>query len=228
MPNPAKRAVVLCSGGLDSTTILAVALEHGYECHTLAFDYGQRSDSELTAAKHASEKQGAIDHKVIRLDLRAIGGSALTDDEIDVPLAQTSGIPVTYVPARNTVFLSIALGYAEVLSAETIFIGINAVDYSGYPDCRPEYIQAFAKMAALATKSGVEGEPIRIETPLVDLTKAEIIKLGVSLGVDFSATVSCYQADQSGAACRQCDSCRLRQQGFETAGLPDPTVYKAS
>ena len=228
MPGSAKRAVVLCSGGLDSTTILAVAIEQGYECHTLAFDYGQRSSSELRAAQLVSDKLGAADHKVIRLDLRAIGGSALTDDDIDVPLSETSGIPTTYVPARNTVFLSIALGYAEVLAAEAIFIGVNAVDYSGYPDCRPEYVCAYADMAALATKSGVEGEPVRIETPLIDLTKAEIIERGASLGVDYSATVSCYQAAENGAACGQCDSCRLRRQGFETAGISDPTLYQNS
>ena len=226
MPGSTKRAVVLCSGGLDSTTILAVALDQGYECYSLAFDYGQRSSSELRAAKVVSEKLGAEDHKIIHLDLRAIGGSALTDDKIEVPLAETSGIPVTYVPARNTVFLSIALGYAEVLEADAIFIGVNAVDYSGYPDCRPEYIHAYAEMAALATKTGVEGKPIRIETPLVDLTKAEIIELGVSLNIDYSITVSCYQATESGEACGQCDSCRLRQQGFETAGILDPTIYQ--
>lgn len=221
-----KRAVVLSSGGLDSTTILAVARSQGYECHTLAFNYGQRSSSELNAAQNVSRYLGAADHKVIRLDLRAIGGSALTDEGIDVPEIETTGIPVTYVPARNTVFLSVALGYAEVLEAEAIFIGVNAVDYSGYPDCRPEYIKAYAEMAALATKSGVEGNPISIETPLLELTKAEIISLGDSLGVDYAATVSCYQADQQGAACGKCDSCRLRKQGFETAGIPDPTIYQ--
>ena len=226
MSDSDKRAVVLCSGGLDSTTILAVAIDQGYECHTLAFDYGQRSSSELRAAQQVSETLGAEDHKVIRLDLRAIGGSALTDDDIDVPLAETSGIPVTYVPARNTVFLSIALGYAEVLDAEAIFIGVNAVDYSGYPDCRPEYIRAYAEMAALATKAGVEGEPISIETPLVNLTKAEIIQLGASLDVDYSITVSCYQATESGMACGRCDSCRLRRKGFEIAGILDPTIYQ--
>ena len=221
-----KRAVVLCSGGLDSTTILAVAISEGYKCHTLAFDYGQRSSSELNAAHKVSSTLGAFDHKVINLDLRAIGGSALTDTDIDVPESETSGIPVTYVPARNTVFLSVALGYAEVLDAEAIFIGVNALDYSGYPDCRPEYIRAYADMAALATKSGIEGNPIRIETPLLDLTKADIIHLGASLGVDYSKTVSCYQASEDGAACGLCDSCRLRAQGFESAGILDPTIYK--
>jgi len=220
-----KTAIVLCSGGLDSTTILALARKQGYACHTLAFDYGQRSRSELSAAARVSAAQGAVDHKIIRLDLRAIGGSALTDDTIDVPSAETEGIPVTYVPARNTVFLSVALGYAEVLDAQAIFIGVNAVDYSGYPDCRPEYINAYAKMAALATKSGVEGKPVKIETPLLTLTKAEIIRLGVEEGVDYSQTVSCYQASESGEACGDCDSCRLRKQGFASAGISDPTRY---
>ena len=220
-----KTAIVLCSGGLDSTTILAIAREQGYLCHTLAFDYGQRSESELNAAARVSASLGAVDHKVIRLDLRAIGGSALTDHRIDVPDAETSGIPVTYVPARNTVFLSIALGYAEVLEAQAIFIGVNAVDYSGYPDCRPEYIDAFAKVAALATKSGVEGQPVKIETPLLRLTKGEIIQRGLALGIDYAMTVSCYQADESGAACGVCDSCRLRKQGFESVDVSDPTIY---
>ena len=230
----AKKAVVLCSGGLDSTTILAVAISQGYDCHTLGFDYGQRSQSELRAAMSVSKQLGAKDHKVIRLDLRAIGGSALTDQTINVPEGDSGnaeieeGIPVTYVPARNTVFLSVALGYAEVLDAQAIFIGVNAVDYSGYPDCRPEYIEAYAKMAALATKSGVEGQPIQIETPLIDITKAEIIKLGNSLGVDYRMTVSCYQADTHGAACGKCDSCRLRKQGFIEADLPDSTVYQTT
>lgn len=221
-----KKAVVLCSGGLDSTTILAVAVDQGYECHTLAFDYGQRHRSELMAAQRVSKALGAFDHKVINLDLRAIGGSALTDDGIAVPEKEQEGIPVTYVPARNTVFLSIALGYAEVIEAEAIFIGVNAVDYSGYPDCRPEYIEAFAKMAALATKTGVEGQPLSIETPLISLSKSEIIQLGTKLGVDYSLTVSCYQADEQGLACGKCDSCRLRKAGFEEAGVEDSTAYK--
>jgi len=221
-----KKAVVLCSGGLDSSTILAYALKKGYECHTLAFNYGQRHKSELLAARKISKKFGANDHKVIKLDLRAIGGSALTDELIDVPQEMGEGIPVTYVPARNTVFLSIALGYAEVIEAQSIFIGVNAVDYSGYPDCRPEYIKAFAKMASLATKAGVEGLPTEINTPLISLSKCEIIQLGTELGVDYSLTVSCYQADKEGKACGSCDSCRLRREGFLNAGLPDPTNYK--
>ena len=220
-----KKAVVLCSGGLDSSTILAIAIDQGYECHTLAFDYGQRHSSELIAAKHVSDGLGALDHKVIKLDLRAIGGSALTDEGIAVPESEGQGIPVTYVPARNTVFLSIALGYAEIIEAQAIFIGVNAVDYSGYPDCRPEYIEAYAKMAAIATKAGVEGNPFSIETPLIDLTKAEIIQKGLALGVDYAKTVSCYQADINGLACGKCDSCRLRRAGFQQAAVPDPTAY---
>ena len=220
-----KKAVVLCSGGLDSSTILAIAIDRGYECHTLAFDYGQRHSSELIAAKRVSDGLGALDHKVIKLDLRAIGGSALTDEGIAVPESEGQGIPVTYVPARNTVFLSIALGYAEVIEAQAIFIGVNAVDYSGYPDCRPEYIAAYAKMAAIATKAGVEGNPFSIETPLIDLTKAEIIQKGLALGVDYAKTVSCYQADINGLACGKCDSCRLRRAGFQQVGVPDPTAY---
>ncbi len=223
-----KKAVVLCSGGLDSSTILALAKKENYECHTLAFDYGQRHRSEIIAAKSISEELGAVDHKVIKLDLRAIGGSALTDDLIDVPQEMAEGIPVTYVPARNTVFLSIALGYAEVIKADSIFIGVNAVDYSGYPDCRPEYIEAFAKMSALATKDGVEGRPVEIKTPLINLSKSEIVTLGTELGVDYSKTVSCYQADEHGRACGCCDSCRLRKEGFLSAGLSDPTNYSAS
>lgn len=223
-----KKAVVLCSGGLDSSTILAIALQEGYECHTLAFDYGQRHRSELLASKKISKKLGADDHKLIKLDLRAIGGSALTDELIDVPQEMGEGIPVTYVPARNTIFLSIALGYAEVIEAHSIFIGVNAVDYSGYPDCRPEYIEAFAKMAALATKAGVEGQPTEIKTPLISLSKSEIVQLGTRLGVDYSLTVSCYQADKQGRACGSCDSCRLRRDGFLAAGLSDPTNYKTN
>ena len=221
-----KRAVVLCSGGLDSTTILAVARQQGYQCYTLAFNYGQRSNSELDAARRVSASLGAVEHKVINLDLRAIGGSALTDERIDVPESGTQGIPVTYVPARNTIFLSVALGYAEVLDACAIFIGVNSLDYSGYPDCRPEYIDAYAKMAAIATKAGVDGRPLNIETPLLHLTKAEIIALGAEQGVDDALTVSCYQADESGAACGCCDSCRLRKQGFDDANIPDPTRYQ--
>ncbi|PHS74492.1 7-cyano-7-deazaguanine synthase QueC [Porticoccus sp.] len=223
--NENNRAVVLVSGGLDSTTVLALAKNQGFSCYTLSFDYGQRAQAELVAARRCSEQLGAEEHKVIKLDLRAIGGSALTDDRIDVPEEQTSGIPVTYVPARNTVFLSIALGWAEVLGAQDIFIGVNAVDYSGYPDCRPDYIEAFEKMANLATKSGIEGHYLRINKPLINLTKAEIILQGTLAGVDYGETVSCYQANERGFACGRCDSCRLRISGFQEAGLPDPTRY---
>lgn len=222
----AERAVILVSGGLDSATVLAMARAQGYDCYTLAFDYGQRHRSELAAAERVARSGGACEHKVVKLDLSTIGGSALTDSRIDVPTESAAGIPVTYVPARNTVFLSIALGWAEVLDASHIFIGVNAVDYSGYPDCRPEYIAAFQTMANLATKAGVEGRPIRIHTPLIALSKADIIREGVRLGVDYSQTVSCYQADSEGRACRVCDSCRLRQQGFEQAAIPDPTRYR--
>jgi 7-cyano-7-deazaguanine synthase len=221
-----KRAVVLLSGGLDSATVLAIAKAEGYACHTISFDYGQRHRAELAASAILSEKMGAVEHKVINIDLTAIGGSALTDTSIAVPEEEQEGIPVTYVPARNTVFMSIALGWAEVLEAEAIFVGVNAVDYSGYPDCRPEYIAAFEKMANLATRSGVEGQPLRIETPLIDLSKQEIIKRGTQLGVDYGLTVSCYQADAEGRACGQCDSCRFRRQGFEQAGIADPTRYQ--
>ena len=224
-----KKAVVLVSGGLDSTTVLAIAQSQGYECYTLSFDYGQRHRVELEAAKSVSTSMGAKEHKTVSLDLGSIGGSALTDQAIDVPEFDESqkGIPITYVPARNTVFLSIALGWAEVLDAQALFIGVNAVDYSGYPDCRPEFIHAFQAMANLATKAGVEGEIMRIETPLIELTKAEIIKQGIALGVDYSATISCYQATPEGLACGRCDSCRLRQQGFADAGIADPTRYIA-
>lgn len=220
-----KKAVVLFSGGLDSTTLMAKALLEGFEVYALSFNYGQRHQSELKAALALSKYLGAKDHKVISLDLRAIGGSALTDEEIDVPEVVSDGIPVTYVPARNTVFLSIAMGYAEVLGAHSIFIGVNAVDYSGYPDCRPEYIAAFQSMADLATKEGIEGESIRIETPLVNLSKADIIHMGIALGVNYANTVSCYQANTEGAACGKCDSCRLRRDGFLAAGIEDPTLY---
>ncbi|MGH1486368.1 MAG: 7-cyano-7-deazaguanine synthase QueC [Cellvibrionaceae bacterium] len=220
------RAVVLVSGGLDSTTVLAIAKSQGFDCYTLSFDYGQRHRVELSAADNISTLMGAVEHKTVKLDLRTIGGSALTDDAIEVPEESSDGIPVTYVPARNTVFLSIALGWAEVLGASTIFIGVNAVDYSGYPDCRPEYIQAYESMANLATKAGVEGDPLTIQTPLIDLTKADIIRKGIELGVDYSLTISCYQANQQGEACGRCDSCRLRKQGFTEAGVPDPTHYE--
>mgnify|MGYP001017550772 CR=1 FL=1 len=221
-----KRAVILTSGGLDSTTLLAIAKSEGYECYSLAFDYGQRHKAELVAAKRCSEQLGAVEHKVVSLDLRSIGGSALTDDAIDVPEKETLGIPVTYVPARNTVFLSIALGWAEVLKANDIFIGVNAVDYSGYPDCRPPFIEAFTKMANLATKAGVEGELIRIQTPLMQLSKGDIINKGLALGVNYGLTVSCYQADEQGRACGLCDSCRLRKEGFLASGVDDPTPYQ--
>lgn len=222
------KAVVLLSGGLDSVTLLADAVAKGYECHTMSFDYGQRHQIELTAAHKLSAKYGAISHRVMSMNMAAIGGSALTDESISVPVdGLTDDIPITYVPARNTIFLSYALGLAEVLDAQTIFIGVNSVDYSGYPDCRAEYIQAFEKMANLATKSGIEGRKIKILTPLIDLSKAQIIQLGESLGVDYSETISCYQADETGRACGVCDSCRLRKQGFADAGITDPTLYQA-
>ncbi|MDA8941660.1 7-cyano-7-deazaguanine synthase QueC [Porticoccaceae bacterium] len=222
------KAVVLVSGGLDSSTVLALALQQGYRCYTLSFDYGQRHRSELEAAKRVSELMKVEEHKIVRLDLGTIGGSALTDTTIDVPEQETAGIPVTYVPARNTVFLSIALGWAEVLEADTIFLGVNAVDYSGYPDCRPEYISSFEAMANLATRAGVEGNKLSIQAPLIDMTKGEIISAGASLGVDYSQTVSCYQASIEGLACGKCDSCRLRIVGFNQAGISDPTRYKNS
>jgi len=221
-----KRAVVLLSGGLDSVTALAIAKAQGFECYTLSFDYGQRHDSELIAAKQLSQELDAIEHKVINIDLRAIGGSALTDNTIDVPEEQHEGIPTTYVPARNTVFLSIALGWAEVLSAQAIYIGVNAVDYSGYPDCRPEFISAFETVANLATKAGVEGQKLTVYSPLIDMTKADIIRKGVELGIDYSQTISCYQADHQGRACGKCDSCHFRQQGFKQADISDPTRYQ--
>ena len=220
------RAVVLVSGGLDSATVLAMAQADGFECHTLAFDYGQRHRAELVAAQRVSAAQGACEHKLVALDLRSIGGSALTDSAIAVPEERSEGIPVTYVPARNTIFLSIALGWAEVLQARHIFIGVNAVDYSGYPDCRPEYIEAFQHLATLATRAGVEGSPFRIEVPLIHLSKADIIREGTRLGVDYALTVSCYQADAQGRACGLCDSCHLRREGFPAAGIADPTVYR--
>ena len=213
------------SGGLDSATVLAMAAAEGYNCHTLSFDYGQRHIAELKAAQAIAQASGASDHQVIRFDMSGIGGSALTDAAIAVPEMPTEGIPVTYVPARNTIFLSFALGYAEVLQAEAIFVGVNAVDYSGYPDCRPDYIEAFQAMANQATKAGVEGHGSKIVAPLLHLTKADIIRAGSALGVDYSQTVSCYQADELGRACGRCDSCRLRKEGFAQAGLNDPTRY---
>ncbi len=221
-----KKAVVLLSGGLDSATALAVARDEGFDCHALSIDYGQRHAAELAAARRVAAHLGVSEHLVVPIDLTAIGGSALTDTAIDVPEAPTEGIPVTYVPARNTLFLSLALGWAEVLGAHDIFVGVNAVDYSGYPDCRPEYIEAFERLANLATREGVEGEGFRIRAPLIDLRKEEIIRLGTRLGVDYGLTVSCYQADAEGRACGRCDSCRLRAEGFRRAGVPDPTRYR--
>ena len=221
-----KKAIILFSGGLDSTTCLAIAKSQGYQCYALSFSYGQKHSSELQAAKRITKNAEVLLHRVIDLDLGSFGGSALTDDSIDVPTEDTIGIPVTYVPARNTVFLSVALAWAEVLEADAIFAGVNAVDYSGYPDCRPEYIQVFQKMADLATKAGIEGRGVKLETPLIDLTKVEIIQLGNELGVDYSQTVSCYQADDQGAACGECDSCKIRSAAFAKAGVEDPTVYK--
>ena len=221
-----QKAVVLLSGGLDSATTLAVAQRDGFSCHALSFAYGQRHAAELKAAERVARSLGAAAHKTVSLDLSAIGGSALTDPAIPVPDHPTQGIPVTYVPARNTVFLAVATGWAEVLDADRIFIGVNAVDYSGYPDCRPEFVAAFEQVANLGTKAGVEGRRLRIQAPLVSLSKVEIIRLGAGLGVDYSLTVSCYTADDAGRACGVCDSCRLRRQGFQEAGIPDPTVYR--
>ena len=219
------RAVVLLSGGLDSATVLALAVAAGWRCDTVAFDYGQRHRAELAAAAKVSAALGAVEHRVVRLDAGAFSGSALTDDDIAVPEAPTEGIPVTYVPARNTIFLAHALGLAEVLEARALCVGVNAVDYSGYPDCRPAFVQAFEVLANLATKAGVEGRGLRVLAPLVDLTKAEIVQRGTELGVDYGLTVSCYQADDDGRACGRCDSCRLRREGFAAAGLSDPTRY---
>lgn len=220
------KAVVLLSGGLDSATVLATAVADNYECYALSFDYGQRHRSELVASDRLADQLGAELHKTLKIDLGQLGGSALTDTAIDVPTQPSEGIPVTYVPARNTIFLSYALAWAEILQADNIFIGVNAVDYSGYPDCRPEYIEAYEYMANLATKVGVEGHKMRIHTPLIKLTKAEIVQLGVANGVDYGMTVSCYAADENGAACGQCDSCRLRAKGFADADMDDPTRYQ--
>ncbi len=222
-----KKAVVLVSGGLDSATVLAVARRDGFTCYAISFDYGQRHRAELKAADQVSQSLGAVEHRVVPIDLSAFGGSALTDDAIAVPETGVvpDEIPVTYVPARNTVFLSLALAWAEVLGATDLFIGVNAVDYSGYPDCRPEFIEAFRRLANLATKAGVEGDAYTVHTPLIDLAKADIIRLGLELGVDYSRTVSCYQADATGAACGKCDSCRLRRDGFDSVGVADPTRY---
>jgi 7-cyano-7-deazaguanine synthase len=221
-----KKAVVLLSGGLDSATVLAIARAQGYASYALSMEYGQRHITELNAAKRVAGMMQVVDHKVVHIGLESFGGSALTDASIAVPEEGGQGIPVTYVPARNTVFLSLALGWAEVLGARDIFIGVNAVDYSGYPDCRPEFIQAFEQLANLATKAGVEGERFHVRTPLIDLSKADIIRLGHELGIDYSLTVSCYQADKEGRACGICDSCRLRAKGFADAGIPDPTLYQ--
>lgn len=221
----AKPAVVLVSGGLDSATVLAIARQQGFACHALSFDYGQRHRAELVAAAEMAAALGAAQHKVMVIGIDALGGSALTDPNIEVPVGPIGGIPVTYVPARNTVFLALALGWAEVLGAEDLFIGVNAVDYSGYPDCRPAFIKAFESLASLATRAGVEGGSLTVHAPLISLSKADIILRGRQLGVDFSRTVSCYQADALGRACGLCDSCRLRREGFVAAGVADPTRY---
>jgi 7-cyano-7-deazaguanine synthase len=220
-----KKAVILLSGGLDSATVVAMARAEGYACYSMSFDYGQRHRAELQAAERVARQLGVVEHKVIGLNLNGIGGSALTDSSIAVPEAPTEGIPSTYVPARNTVFLALALGWAEVLEARDIFIGVNAVDYSGYPDCRPEFVEAFERMANLATRAGVQGQSFSIRAPLQQMSKAEIIQVGMSLGVDYALTVSCYQADDDGRACGKCDSCRLRAAGFVVAGVPDATRY---
>lgn len=222
-----KKAVVLLSGGLDSATVLAIARSQGYECYCLSLDYHQRHVAELKAAERVAQALGAKAHRTAQLDLSMFGGSALTDSDIDVPQVPTEGIPVTYVPARNTIMLSLALAWAEVLESQDIFIGVNALDYSGYPDCRGEYVKAFQDMANLATKSAVEGKTITVHAPLIDMTKAEIIQRGVALGLDYGLTVSCYQADAAGRACGLCDSCRFRREGFARVGIVDPTVYRA-
>lgn len=221
-----KNAVVLLSGGMDSATVLAMARAQGFACYALSVDYGQRHHAELAAAQRLARSLGASEHRVVKIDLTGFGGSALTDKKIAVPQRPTTGIPLTYVPARNTIMLSLALAWAEVLQAQDIFIGVNAVDYSGYPDCRPAYVEAFERMANLATKSAVEGHAFTLHAPLLNLTKAEIIKQGHTLGVDFAQTVSCYQADESGRACGVCDACRLRRDGFTAAGMVDSTVYR--
>jgi len=223
---PAKNAVVLVSGGLDSATVLAIASRGGWRCHALSIDYGQRHRAELDAARRVAASLGAHEHRIASIDLRVFGGSALTDPAIAVPTAPSQGIPVTYVPARNTIFLALAMAHAEVVEADAIFTGANAIDYSGYPDCRPEYLLAFQRMANLATKRAVEGHPLSIEAPLVRMTKAQIVRHGHELGVDFSLTVSCYNADAQGRACGECDSCRLRRDGFAAAGIADPTRYQ--
>ena len=222
-----KKAVILLSGGLDSATVPAIAKAQGFACYAVSFDYGQRHSAELNAAKNVAARAGVEEHRIVSIDLSQFGGSALTDEAIDVPEANTSveSIPITYVPARNTVFLSLALAWSEVLEACDIFVGVNAVDYSGYPDCRPAFINAYEHMANLATRAGVEQQRLTVHAPLIDLTKAEIVQQGAALGVDYSLTVSCYQADDTGAACGVCDSCYLRREGFANAGIPDPTRY---
>lgn len=224
MSNENNKAVILVSGGLDSATVLAMALDQGYEAYALSFDYGQKHKGELSCAKNIAKTMGAIEHRISHIDLGLFGGSALTDIKIDVPEEGGEGIPITYVPARNTVFLSMALGWAEVLGANAIFIGANAVDYSGYPDCRPEYIEAFEKLANLATKSAVEGEPFKIQAPLISLTKSKIIETGLSLNVDYGLTTSCYNPKKSGDPCEACESCVIRAAGFFEAGFPDPIL----
>jgi 7-cyano-7-deazaguanine synthase len=222
-----KRAVVLLSGGLDSATCLAIARSEGFACHCLSVDYGQRHAAELAAAARVAAAHGAVEHRVVHLDIGQFGGSALTDTAIAVPTGGIKpGIPVTYVPARNTIMLSLALGWAEILGAQDIFVGVNAVDYSGYPDCRPAFIEAFERLANIATKASVEGHALTLHAPLINLSKSEIIRRGTALGVDYALTVSCYQADAEGRACGLCDSCRLRREGFAIAGLPDPTIYQ--
>ena len=221
------KAVILLSGGMDSAACLALAADEGHECYALSFDYGQRHNAELDAARNVAASFDVKAHRVLSMDLGELGGSALTDKDIDVPISSSEQIPVTYVPARNTVFLSFALGWAEVLDADFIYIGVNAVDYSGYPDCRPKYIDAFQSLADLALKRSVEGRPIQIRAPLIEMTKANIVLCGLKLGVDFTQTVSCYQADEAGLACGQCDACRLRSLGFTAAGIDDPTRYRA-
>ncbi len=225
MNDTPRKAVILLSGGLDSATVLAIARAQGYRCYALSLDYGQRHHAELAAAHQVAAALGVVEYKILPLSLDAIGGSALTDRAIAVPESGGEGIPATYVPARNTVFLALALGWAEVLGATDLFVGVNAVDYSGYPDCRPAFIAAFERLANLATKAGVEGSAFRVHAPLIDMTKAEIIRTGVALGVDYALTVSCYQADADGVACGRCDSCRLRAEGFHAAGITDPTRY---
>jgi len=219
------RAVVLLSGGLDSATCLAIARSRGFECHALSVDYGQRHAAELDAAARIAQALGATDHRIMHIDLAGIGGSALTDSSIDVPKAPSPGIPVTYVPARNTQLLALALGWAEVLEARHLFVGVNAVDYSGYPDCRPDFIRAFQQLANLATRAGVEGRTLTVEAPLMHMGKPDIIRKGLELGLDYSLTVSCYQADARGCACGACDACRIRARGFRDAGVTDPTRY---